>query len=126
VNLRRPPRRLTACLVAVLVLFAQTAAIAYACGIDAKLVATTTTAPCPGHLDDGADAPADRSGNLCKIHCETPTVPDAYTSVLAAPAPVVQAYVVVRPPLALAFEARRPEPRGAAPPPIVTTFRLLI
>ena len=78
----RATRRLLAWLMAVCVLFAQSAALAYGCSLDrAGGAPEATTAPCPSHVAD-ADSWGDvGQGNLCQVHCQTPTTADPGASV---------------------------------------------
>jgi hypothetical protein len=122
----RPFRRLTAWLLAVLVLFAQTAAVAYACAIDAARVDVVTTAPCPEHIGDQVQPASAQTGNLCEVHCQTPAVPDAGAAV--APADAIVAVHPILPLVqdAMAWRAQPPEVRGTPPPVHLRSTRLLI
>jgi hypothetical protein len=113
--------------------FAQTAAAAYAC---ARLAMSSTTwlgalvetqTPCSMHVAsaEGDQTPSAPS-NLCEVHCQTPSMPDAGPDI-GAPA----AIVAMHPVAAVLFDtttlaARPPVPRSAAPPPALLTMRLLI
>jgi hypothetical protein len=120
---RRASRRLIAGLMALCVLFAQSAALAYACKLEAGRLALSATAPCPSHLGDASDAPSD--ANLCEVHCQTPTLSDADTALLPA-------ILLASRPVVAELSAWRdvaplpPDPRGAPPPLLLRTSRLLI
>lgn len=120
-------RRLIGAFLAFAVLFAQTAALAYACQREAPQEPSTTVAPCPAHIDGADDSSSEPSdaGNLCKVHCETPTPPDGVTPIVAIPAALGDAYVP-RAPARRALHSRRPEARGVPPFLILRTSRLLI
>jgi hypothetical protein len=123
---RRLYRRLVALLLAFCVLFAQSAALAYACQRHALPVAEAAT-PCAAHL---AEADASKagvaSGNVCEVHCHDASLPDAgatdvvFGDVVIAwrlPEPMAVAPVV---------PATELEAKSAAPPPRTLFARLLI
>ena len=124
---RKATRRLLGWLLAVCVLFAQTAALAFACTIDgAGIAQAASTAPCPEHVADVDAGAKPQEANLCKIHCQAPMTPDTGASL-----PMFAA-VDARPRMiAAVFDATRrvpevPTPRGAPPPVLRVTSRLLI
>ena len=122
---RRALRRLIAGLLALAVLFAHTAVLAYSCQLGTPSDDAVVEAPCPAHAEEAVDSQPVDSGNLCKVHCETATLPDVSATVVAMPAANAQTYVV-RPIAGPALHAPAPEPPGAAPPLILRTSRLLI
>jgi hypothetical protein len=124
-SLRRPHRRLTAWLLALCLLFAQTAALAYACELDQRSKPTEIGAPCPLHLDD-VDADTFGSGNLCEVHCQTPTFSQVQAG-LDVPAAAVALYSVA-PRVLEALDLGSPARRPLRKPPrvLLRTSRLLI
>jgi hypothetical protein len=125
-SLRHPYRRPIAWLLAICLLFAQTAALAYACVLDqVPMPAEVSRAPCPAHLDD-VDAGTFASGNLCEVHCQTPTVSHIQAGLDVPPAAV--ALHTVAPPIADAVDSRPPPPDPLRTPPrvLLRTSRLLI
>ena len=73
----RATRRLLVWLVAACVLFAQSAAIAYACTLDrVDSAPAASAAPCPGHVADTSSDTNAGDANLCQVHCQTPTTAD--------------------------------------------------
>ena len=126
--------RTFAWLAAVCLLFAQTAAAAYACSRADVAAATAEVAapPCSGHIaDDGPAGPqgdgALAQGNVCEVHCQTASLPDGGT--LDLPSIVVVARWEI-PASATAPDPSAPaseiEARSAAPPLLVLLPRLLI
>ena len=126
--------RTFAWLAAVCLLFAQTAAAAYACSRADVAAATAEVAapPCSGHIaDDGPAGPqgdgALAQGNVCEVHCQTASLPDGGTVDL--PSVVVIARWEI-PALAIVSGAAAPAPeleaRSAAPPLLALFPRLLI
>jgi hypothetical protein len=124
-SLRRPDRRPVAWLLAICVLFAQTAAVAYACVLDQSPAPAEVSAPCPSHLDD-VDAGKISSGNLCEVHCQTPTFSHVQAG-LDVPAAAVAMYAVA-PRILEAPDLRSPAPDPLRTPPrvLLRTSRLLI
>src|SRR5688500_4531863 len=97
-SLRHPYRRSIAWLLAICLLFAQTAALAYACALDqGPMPVEVSRAPCPTHLDD-PDGGTFGNGNLCEVHCQTPTVSHLQAGLDVPPAAV--APYTVAPPIA--------------------------
>ena len=119
-------RRLTAWLLAALVVFAQTAAIAYACAIGTAQSEAVASAPCPMHIGDEAQPAPGQTRNLCEVHCLTPAVADVDATVAA-----VVAIVAIHPTKSLVHaptrsRAQPPEARGKPPPVHLRSTRLLI
>jgi hypothetical protein len=127
--LRRLHRRLVAWLLAFCVVFAQTAAAAYACQRQAE-TAVAGDVPCSAHLSSDAvgtvPAPFD-NGNVCEVHCHPVSMPDAGPADVPAP---TAAIAWVLPPLPDAAAPAVPptelEARSASPPPLALFARLLI
>jgi hypothetical protein len=121
--------RLTAWLLALCLLFSQTAAIAYAC----QRQSSTESAPgehCTAHLQAAqaiADAGAPPAANLCEVHCQSASLPDASTFDHAIPADVVAWWI---PASALAgsptITAIPWDAKNLSPPPRTLYSRLLI
>jgi hypothetical protein len=124
---RKATRRLLAWLLAVCVLFAQTAALAYACAVDGAVAAqAAAVAPCPEHVADvDADGEA-QEASLCKIHCQTPMTPDTGVSLPMAAAVEARPRVIAAIFDSLDRVPEAPTPRGAPPPVLRVTSRLLI
>ena len=122
---RRALRRLIAGLLALAVLFAHTAVLAYSCQLGTPGDEAVVEAPCPAHVEEALDSQPVDSGNLCKVHCDTATLPDVSATVVAIPAANPQTYVV-RPIVGPTVHPSAPQPHGAAPPLILRTSRLLI
>jgi hypothetical protein len=126
---RRLHRRLVAWLLAFCVIFAQTAAAAYACQRRVEAVLARDV-PCIAHLSEEAGstvpAPFD-NGNVCEVHCHPVSMPDGGHEAVSSPL-VVLAWVL--PPLTdtlgLDPPARKVEARAASPPPLTLFARLLI
>lgn len=126
---RHPHRRLTAWLLAFCLLFAQTAAVAYAC----QRHSSTENAPgghCTPDLQAAraiADAGAPPAANLCEVHCQSASLPDAGNLDHAIPADVVAWRI---PASSLAGSPTVPETpweaRNLSPPPRTLYSRLLI
>ena len=131
--LSRRLKRTLSWFVAACLLFAQTAAIAYACPRGEALVAAEAAAtPCAQHLAGGpgtagADVGLLAAGNVCEVHCQTPSLPDG--GAFDLPAMVVAASWEVPAP-AVAPDPAAPAPeleaRSAAPPLLSFFPRLLI
>ena len=122
----RPLRRLTAGLLAALVMFAQTMAIAYPCALDAAQPEAIVVAPCPAHVGSEAQPGPEQTGNLCEVHCQMPTVSDAGGKL--APAVAIDS---IHPALSLVdpgvrSRVRTSEARGKPPPVLLRSTRLLI
>ncbi|MCL4763488.1 MAG: hypothetical protein KJ018_17225 [Burkholderiales bacterium] len=119
-------RRLAAWLVAFCMLFAQSAAIAYACPRDAA----EPVAPCAAHLDGGeagvTPAGALPDGNVCEVHCHPVFLPDTGVDVPSPPG--IVAWRLPPPTLAAAAAvlATDVEARSASPPLRTLYARLLI
>ena len=111
------------------VLFAQSAALAYACqrGQADGVVAGATVAPCPEHLLDAQPATPIANGNVCEAHCQTASLPDAGMPDLPAPIAIAAWWL---PPLveraAPVAHSDDVEAKSAAPPPLARFARLLI
>jgi len=125
---RRLHRRLVAWLVAFCVVFAQSAAVAYACQRPV-LPEADAAVPCTAHLaqqapDDDATLP---SGNVCEVHCQIASLPDAGSADVPAPDAVV-AWQLPLQPVALppAAPVTDLEAKSASPPPRTLYARLLI
>lgn len=128
-------RRLTralAWLIAACLMFAQTAAVAYACsrGEAAAAVAAVAATPCSAHLV--ADGPANvqgdgplAQGNVCEVHCQTASLPDSGAFDLPSVVAIARWEV---PPRDAATDVPAPEleARSAAPPLLALFPRLLI
>lgn len=126
----RAYRRLVACLLAFCVVFAQTAAAAYACQ---RLVAAEIAAvvPCAAHLADewgqGVDVAPLANGNVCAVHCEPVSLPDVGSPEL----PSQPAVIAWRLPMAAvghlaAAPVEEFSVKRASPPPRTLYARLLI
>lgn len=125
--LRRLHRRLVAWLVAACVLFAQTAAIAYACQRQ-QAPASEASVPCTAHLAEPDDADAlFANANVCEVHCHPVSLPDVAGPDLP-PSAAIAAWWVPPQPLARATAApvAELEAKSAAPPPRTLYARLLI
>ncbi|MDH5286843.1 MAG: hypothetical protein OEX23_09450 [Betaproteobacteria bacterium] len=124
---RRLHRRLVAWLVAFCVVFAQSAAIAYACQRDA--LPDAGAVPCAAHLaqqvpDDDAKL---AGGNVCEVHCQVASLPDAGSADVPAPDAVVAWQLPLQPvALAPAAPVADLEAKSASPPPRTLYARLLI
>ena len=127
-----PLRRLHRCFIAWLlagcVLFAQSAAIAYACPLDEAGQPEAAT-PCAAHLateTGGADV-FTVDANVCEIHCHPVSLPDAGTFDLP---PVVAVAIWWRCPELVGPRRSTPaaelDAKSAAPPPRTLFARLLI
>ena len=113
-------------LLTICVLFAQTAALAYACAIDlAPVPVEVGRVPCPAHLDD-ADAGTFGSGNLCEVHCQTPTFSHVLAGLDVPAAAVALHTAAPRIPDAFDFRAPPPDPLRTPPRILLRTTRLLI
>lgn len=125
---RRLYRRLVAWLVTFCVVFAQSVAVAYACQRQAQPEADAAT-PCAAHLAQQApDAAAPLpGGNVCEVHCQVASLPDAGPADLPAP-DVVVAWQLPLQTVALASAAPVAdlEAKSASPPPRTLYARLLI
>jgi hypothetical protein len=133
-HLSRRTSRPIAWLVAACLLFAQTAAVAFACSRgEARVVAeAAATTPCAAHLaaDDRA-APAGSGllaqGNVCEVHCQTASLPDGgafdLPSIVVVARWEIPASAMAPDPSAPASEL---EARSAAPPLLALLPRLLI
>lgn len=125
---RRLHRRLVGWLVAFCVAFAQSLAVAYACQLPV-LPEADAAVPCTVHLaqqvadDDGVLA----NGNVCEVHCQIASLPDAGAADVPAPDTVV-AWQLPLQPVALAPAAPNAdlEAKSASPPPRTLYARLLI
>ena len=123
---RHPYRRPIAWLLAICVLFAQTAALVYACALDqAPMPAEVSLAPCPAHLDD-PDARTFGNGNLCEVHCQTPTVSHVQAGLDVPAGAVALHWVTPRLPDAIDFRPPRHDPLPTPPRVLLRTSRLLI
>ena len=125
-TLRRIHCRIVACLVAVVLVFAHTAALAYACKLESATVASSAAQPCPAHLDSSNNATPAADGNLCKVHCDAATPSDAGAQVAVAAPSTVDSWVprvrAMAVPIPLHGVAH-----GTAPPLLLLrTSRLLI
>jgi hypothetical protein len=125
-------RRLTAGFLALCVALAQSAALAWDCAIgsasgdsppsaEAAVASVTPTVPCHGTAADdrGPESGSESGsapGNLCEVHCQTPTPPD--DAGLAVPALVQAAWLPIPEPALIRAPGRVdvPEQKGAAPP----------
>jgi len=130
---RRASRPIT-WLVAACLLFAQTAAVAFACSRgEAMVVAeSAATTPCAAHLaaDDPAAPDGDglfAQGNVCEVHCQTASLPDGgafdLPSIVVVARWEIPASAIEPDPAAPASEI---EARSAAPPLLELLPRLLI
>jgi hypothetical protein len=128
-RIRHFHRRLLTWTLTVCVLFAQSAALAYACqrGQADGAAAGVTVAPCPQHLLDAEPATPIANGNVCEAHCQTASLPDAGMPDLPAPV-AIAAWLL--PPLvervAPAVPSDDVEAKSAAPPPLARSAKLLI
>jgi hypothetical protein len=132
-SLSRRTLRPIAWLVAACLLFAQTAAVAFACSRgEAMLVAeAAATTPCAAHLaDDPAVADGNgllAQGNVCEVHCQTASLPDGgafdLPSIVVVARWEIPASAAATDPAAPASEI---EARSAAPPLLALLSRLLI
>ena len=130
--LSRHNSRPIAWLVAACLLFAQTAAVAFACSRGEAVVVAeaAATTPCAAHLAAGDPAAADgllAQGNVCEVHCQTASLPDG--GAFDLPSIVVVARWEIPAP-AMAPDPAQPaseiEARSAAPPLLALLPRLLI
>lgn len=127
-HLRRQHRRLLAWVCAFCVVFAQSAALAYACQRQALPELRGEAAPCAAHLTVKGSADAvPASGNVCEVHCHAVSLPDAGATII----PLTDAVLAWQlPPHALAVAPSAPvaelEAKSAAPPPRTLFARLLI
>jgi hypothetical protein len=132
--LSRRTSRPIAWLIAACLLFAQTAAVAFACsrGEAMDVTETSATTPCAAHLADDAPAAVGgdgllAQGNVCEVHCQTASLPDG--GALDLPSAVVIARWEI-PASATAADPSAPaseiEARSAAPPLLALLPRLLI
>jgi hypothetical protein len=132
--LSRRTSRPIASLVAVCLLFAQTAAVAFACSRGEAMVVTeaSATTPCAAHLaaDDLVVVDGDgilAQGNVCEVHCQTASLPDGgafdLPSVVVVARWEIPASAIEPDPAAPASEI---EARSAAPPLLALLPRLLI
>ena len=132
--LSRRTSRPIAWLVAACLLFAQTAAVAFACSRGEAMVVTeaAVTTPCAAHLaaDDPVVVNGDgilAQGNVCEVHCQTASLPDG--GALDLPSIVVVARWEI-PASKMAPDPSTPaseiEARSAAPPLLALLPRLLI
>lgn len=127
-HLSRLHRRLAAWLCAFCVVFAQSAALAYACQRQALPDTPGAAAPCAAHLAvEGASDAAPAAGNVCEVHCHAVSLPDAG----ANDVPFTDAVLAWQlPPLDVVRVAAAPaadlEAKSAAPPPRTLYARLLI
>lgn len=132
-QLSRRARRLLAWLLTACLLFAQTAAVAFACARgDAAGVEAVASAPCAAHLasDGNQGAPSGgplAAGNVCEVHCQSASLPDG--PLVDLPTVVVVARWEV-PAQALCASRSAPAPeldaRSGAPPLLALYPRLLI
>lgn len=132
--LSRRTSRPIAWLIAACLLFAQTAAVAFACSRGEAMVVAeaSATTPCAAHLAAGDPAVVDgdgllAQGNVCEVHCQTASLPDG--GALDLPAIVVVARWEI-PASTMAPDPSTPaseiEARSAAPPLLALLPRLLI
>ena len=132
--LSRRTSRPIAWLVAACLLFAQSAAVAFACSRGEAMVVAeaAATTPCAAHLaaDDPAVPAGDgllAQGNICEVHCQTASLPDG--GAFDLPSIVVVARWEI-PASAMVPDASAPatelEARSAAPPLLALLPRLLI
>jgi hypothetical protein len=124
-SIRRSHRRLLAWLLAAAVLFAQSAALAYACALEARQLAEVAAAPCPSHVAEAQEGDQ-AGGNLCEVHCQTPILPDPGVTFAFLPPAFEPLIVVGDAPAASLVPSSPPEPRGAPPPVLLRTSRRLI
>jgi hypothetical protein len=124
---RHPFQRIARWLLAALIVFGQSAALAHACTIGAAPRPSVGSVPCPTHAPDEAPAASAHSGNLCEVHCQTPSLPEPGSTVAPAVAVVamhpVAASSVDR---AAPLPERPPEVRSTPPPVHLRSTRLLI
>lgn len=132
--LSRRTSRPIAWFVAACLLFAQTAAVAFACarGEAVSVAEAAATTPCAAHLaaDDPAAPEGDgllAQGNVCEVHCQTASLPDGgafdLPSVVVVARWEIPASAIDPDPAAPASEI---EARSAAPPLLALLPRLLI
>jgi hypothetical protein len=127
--LRRLHRRIVAVLLAFCVLVAQSLAVVYACERPASLDEAPAV-PCMSHMDDGGrTAPGVplANGNVCAVHCEAVSLPDAGAPSVPMPVAVV-AWRLPDAPLAPASAGpvADVDARSSSPPPRTLFARLLI
>jgi hypothetical protein len=133
-HLSRRTSRPVAWLVAACLLFAQTAAVAFACSRGEAMVVAeaAATTPCAAHLAGDAPVVAGDTGlfaqgNVCEVHCQTASLPDG--GALDLPSIVVVARWEI-PACPMAHDPSAPaselEARSAAPPLLALLSRLLI
>ncbi len=133
-HLSRRTSRPIAWLVAACLLFAQSAAVAFACSRGEAMVVAeaAATTPCAAHL--AADDPAApdgygllAQGNVCEVHCQTASLPDGgafdLPSIVVVARWEIPASAIEPDPAAPASEI---EARSAAPPLLALLPRLLI
>lgn len=112
--------------------FAQTAAAAYVCARLAFVEGSSMVslvgadAPCPMHASSADRETMPGPTNLCEVHCQTPSLPDAGPDI-GLPTAIVASHPAAQlafAPLTLASKAF--VPHSAAPPRAALTMRLLI
>jgi hypothetical protein len=124
-SLRRRHRRSIAWLLAICLLFAQTAALAYACELGQRSTSAEVSAPCPLHLDD-TDGDTFGSGNLCEVHCQTPTFSHVQVGLDVPSAPMAVYALAPRVAEALDLGSPGPIPLRKRSRVLLRTSRLLI
>lgn len=117
-----------ATLLAFCVLLAQTAALAFAC--DRALAGVPQESPCASHVAGEAslgDVVLLAEGNVCEVHCEPASLPDAGVTDLPVPAVVIAWHLPSEPVLASPdAPAIELEARSGSPPARTLFARLLI
>lgn len=126
---RRFHRRLVAWLLAFCVLFAQSAALAYACQRQVE-PETAAGALCAAHVKDVADGGVDApvaDANVCEVHCHDASLPDMGAADVPPPGDVV-AWALPQQSVSLmpAPPATELEAKSASPPSRTLFVRLLI
>jgi hypothetical protein len=132
--LSRRASRPVAWFIAACLLFAQTAAVAYACSRSEAMVVAeaAATTPCAAHLAADDPAVGDRDGllaqgNVCEVHCQTASLPDGgafdLPSIVVVARWEIPASAIEPGPAVPASEI---EARSAAPPLLDLLPRLLI
>lgn len=128
-SLRRTSRRVLACVLAAAVLFAQTAAVAYACvrvGEAGYEAVSVEAMPCPSHADAAPSGGPAENANLCQVHCQATALPDA-PGIVPMPVAITTSHPVgTRDVHSSTALATHPETLGAPSPPALQYPRLLI
>jgi hypothetical protein len=130
--LSRRLKRALAWLLAACLMFAQTAAVAYACSRGEAAAAAVAATPCSAHLaaEGTASVQGDgqlAQGNVCEVHCQTASLPDSGAFDLPSVVAVARWEIPPRDVMAgVPGPTPELEARSAAPPLLALFPRLLI